>query len=146
MAEPDNEWSFDVSKLNPGCLFAGGLGIGALAAGGVAVFAALAAVALLLGPFFFWLSWNVMDLGEAVGIGELGFWAIVLATVFLVVDWFGKTLITAIVMLVNPDWFQAEATLQWPEPSFKHFVAVTILAALASFPHAKHGHVSGSSA
>ena len=143
MADRNDDWSFDMRKINPGCLFAGGLGIGALAAGGVAVFAALAAAALLIGPFFFWLSWNVMDLGEAVGIGELGFWAIVLATVFLVVDWFGKTVIAAIVMLFDPEWYQAEATLQWPDPSFKHFVAVAILAALASFPHAKHSSSSG---
>lgn len=137
-----DDWSPDWSKLNPGCLFAGGLGIGALVAGGVMFFAAMAAAALLIGPFFFWLAWNVLDLGVAVGIGELGFWAIVLATIFLVVDWFGKTVIAAIVMIVDPGWYQAEATLQWPDPSFKHFVAVLILAGLASFPHARNKHES----
>ncbi len=132
-----DDWSPDWTKINPGCLFAGGLGFGALVAGGAMFFAAMVAAALLIGPFFFWLSWNVLDLGAAVGIGELGFWAIVLATVFLVVDWSGKTIIAAIVMLVDPNWYQAEATLQWPEPSFKHFIAVMILAGLASFPHAQ---------
>lgn len=139
----EGEWTPDWSKASPAWVFFGGLGLGALVTGGVMFFAALATAALLIGPFLFWLAWNVLDLGVAVGLSELGFWAIVLATVFLVVDWFGKTVIAGIVMLVNPDWFQTEATLRWPEPSFKHFVAVAILAALASFPHAKHRHGSG---
>ncbi|NNC79166.1 MAG: hypothetical protein HKN94_03340 [Acidimicrobiales bacterium] len=139
----EGEWTPDWSKASPAWVFFGGLGLGALVTGGVMFFAALATAALLIGPFLFWLAWNVLDLGVAIGLGELGFWAIVLATVFLVVDWFGKTVIAGIVMLLNPDWFQTEATLRWPEPSFKHFVAVAILAALASFPHAKHRHGSG---
>ena len=142
MNERIDEWSPDWSKVNPGCLFAGGLGIGALVAGGAMFFMALVAAALLIGPFFFWLAWNVLDLGVAVGLGELGFWAIVLATIFLVVDWFGKAVIAGIVMLVDPSWYQAEATLQWPEPSFKHYLAVLILAGLASFPHARKQHDS----
>ena len=143
MDTKENDRSPDWSKIDPGCLFFGGLGLGALIAGGAVFFATVAAAALLFGPFVFWLSWNVLDLGEAVGIGELGFWAIVLATVFLVLDWFGKTVIVGIVMLVDPGWFQAEATLTWPEPSFKHFVAVALLAGLASFPHARHRHNPG---
>jgi len=135
--ERNEGWSPDWSKISPGWIFAGGLGIGALIAGGVVFFAGLVAAALLVGPFLFWLAWNVLDLGVAVGLSELGFWAIVLATIFLVVDWFGKTVIAGIVMLVDPGWFQAEASLRWPEPSFKHFVAVSILAGLASFPHAR---------
>ena len=99
--------------------------------------ASLVAAALLIGPFLFWLAWNVLDFGEAIGVGELGFWAIVLATIFLVFDWFGKTVITGVVMLIDPGWFQNEAAIRWPEPSFKHFVAVVILAGLASFPHAR---------
>jgi hypothetical protein len=38
----------------------------------------------------FWLAWNVLDFGHAVGLPELGFWAIVLATTFLLIGWFGK--------------------------------------------------------
>ena len=144
MNDRDAGSSFDWTNLNPGWLFAGGLGIGALIAGGLMFFMALAAAALFIGPLLFWLAWNVLDLGAAVGLGELGFWAIILATLFLVLDWMGKTVIAAIVMVVDPGWFQAEATLRWPEPSFKHFVAVMILAALASFPHArKHKPESG---
>ena len=113
------------------------LGIGALVAGAITVAFWLLLIALLLAPLLFWFAWNVLDLGPAVGLPELGFWAIVLATLFLVVGWFGKTLITAIVFLVNPDWFQAQAQLQWPEPTIRNFVAVAILAALAATPHAR---------
>ena len=43
---------------------------------------------LLLGPLVFWLAWNVLNFAHAVGLPELGFWGIVLATLFLVVGWF----------------------------------------------------------
>jgi hypothetical protein len=115
------------------------LGIGFLVAGGfaVAVLALLAVV--LLGPLIFWLAWNVLDLASAVGLPELAFWGIVLATLFLVVGWFGKVLITAIVFLVDPSWFQGTAHVRWPEPTFRNFVAVALLALLAARPQA-HAH------
>jgi len=112
------------------------LGIGALVAGGLAVvFVALAAM-ILLGPFVFWLAWNVLDFGHALGLPELGFWGIVLATLFLVVGWFPKVVITGIVFLVDPSWFHGTAQVHWPEPTFRNFVAVALLALLASRPHA----------
>jgi hypothetical protein len=85
------------------------LGIGALVAGGLTIVLIALLVAILLGPLIFWLAWNVLGLASAVGLPELGFWGIVLATVFLVVSWFGKVLITAIVFLVDPSWFQGSA-------------------------------------
>ncbi len=115
------------------------LGIGALVAGGLTIVLIALLVAILLGPLIFWLAWNVLGLASAVGLPELGFWGIVLATVFLVVSWFGKVLITAIVFLVDPSWFQGSARVHWPEPTFRNFVAVTLLALLASRPHA-HAH------
>jgi len=66
------------------------LGIGALVAGGLAVVIAVLVAMILLGPLVFWIAWNVLDLGQAVGLPELGFWGIVLATLFLVVGWFPK--------------------------------------------------------
>ena len=36
---------------------------------------------ILLGPLVFWIAWNVLDFGPALGLPELGFWGIVLATV-----------------------------------------------------------------
>jgi len=115
------------------------LGIGALVTGGLAIAVAALAAAILLGPLVFWLAWNVLDFGHALGLPELGFWGIVLATLFLVVGWFPKLVITAIVFLVDPSWFHGSARVHWPDPSFRNFVAVALLALLASRPHA-HAH------
>jgi hypothetical protein len=115
------------------------LGIGALVAGGLAVALAALIAAILLGPLVFWIAWNVLDFASAVGLPELGFWGIVLVTLFLVVSWFGKVLITAIVFLFDPSWFHGAAEVRWPEPTFRNFVAVALLALLASRPHA-HAH------
>ena len=115
------------------------LGLGVLVAGGVAVALAALVVVLLLGPFVFWLAWNVLDFATAVGLPELGFWGIVLATLFLVIGWLGKVVIAGIVFLAEPAWFTGAAQVHWPEPTFRNFVAVALLAALASRPHA-HAH------
>ena len=115
------------------------LGIGALVAGGLAIALAALIAAILVGPLIFWIAWNVLNFGSAVGLPELGFWGIVLATLFLVVSWFGKVLIVAIVFLLDPSWFHGAAEVRWPEPTFRNFVAVALLALLASRPHA-HAH------
>ena len=116
-------------------------GIGALVAGGLAVAIAAIVATVFLGPLIFWLAWNVFDFASAVGLPELGFWAILLATLFLVVGWFGKVVITAIVFLIDPSWFHGAAEVRWPEPTLRNFVAVVLLAALASRPHAQaHKH------
>jgi hypothetical protein len=115
------------------------LGIGALVAGGLAVAVAALLAAILVGPLIFWVAWNVLNFASAIGLPELGFWGIVLATLFLVVSWFGKVLITAVVFLVDPSWFHGAAEVRWPHPTFRNFVAVALLALLASRPHA-HAH------
>ena len=115
------------------------LGIGALVAGGLAIALAAFIAAVLVGPLIFWLAWNVLDFASAVGLPELGFWGIVLATLFLVVGWFPKVVIAAIVFLIEPSWFDGAAEVRWPEPTFRNFVAVALLALLASRPHA-HAH------
>jgi hypothetical protein len=112
------------------------LGIGVLVAGGLAVAVAALAAMVLLGPLVFWLAWNVLDFGHAIGLAELGFWGIVLAALFLVVGWFPKVVIAAIVFLVDPSWFHGTAQAHWPEPTFRNFVAVALLALVASRPHA----------
>ena len=115
------------------------VGIGALLAGGLAVALAALIAAILLGPLIFWVAWNVLNFASALGLPELGFWGIVLATLFLVVSWFGKVVIAAVVFLVDPSWFHGAAQVRWPEPTFRNFVAVALLAMLASRPHA-HAH------
>lgn len=115
------------------------LGIGVLVAGGLAVALAMFAAMILLGPLIFWLAWNVLNFAPAIGLPELGFWGIVLATLFLVIGWAGKVLITGIVFLVDPSWFHGSAQAHWPEATFRNFIAVALLALLAARPHA-HGH------
>ena len=117
------------------------LGSRALVAGGLTIALIALMVVILLGPLIFWFAWNVLNLASAVGLPELGFWGIVLATVFLVVSWFGKVLITAIVFLVDPSWFNASAEVRWPEPTFRNFVAVALSRAArhAAAPRMRHG-------
>jgi hypothetical protein len=115
------------------------LGIGTLVAGGVAVTLAAVAAMVLFGPLVFWIAWNVLDFGSALGLPGLGFWGIVLATAFLVAGWLGKVVITGIVFLVDPSWFHGAAQVHWPAPTFRNFVAVALLALLAARPHT-HAH------
>jgi hypothetical protein len=113
------------------------LGISALIAGGVAVAITAFVAMILLGPVVFWLAWNVLNFASAVGLPELGVWGIVLATLFLVAGWAGKVLIAGIVFLVDPSWFHGAAEVRWPDPTIRNFVAVALLAALASRPHTR---------
>jgi hypothetical protein len=115
------------------------LGIGALVAGGLAVALVALAAALLIGPLIFWVAWNLLDFASATGLPELSFWGILLATLFLVVSWFGKIVVAAVIFLVDPSWFHGAAEVRWPEPTLRNFVAVALLALLASRPHA-HAH------
>jgi hypothetical protein len=111
-------------------------GIGALIAGSIAAVAALLAAAVLIGPILFWLAWNVLDFGHAVGLPELGFWGIVLATLFLALGWGGKMVITAVVFLADPSWFHGAAQVHWPDTTFRNFVAIALLAVIATRPRA----------
>jgi hypothetical protein len=111
-------------------------GIGALVAGSLAVMTALLAATVLIGPILFWVAWNVLDFGKAVGLPELGFWGIVLATLFLGLGWGGKMVIVAIVFIADPSWFHGAAQMHWPDTTFRNFVAIAILAAIATRPRA----------
>lgn len=114
-------------------------GIGALVVGSIAAVAALFAATLLLGPIIFWIAWNKLDFGHAVGLPELGFWGIILATLFLGVGLVGKMAIVAIVFIIDPSWFHGAAQVHWPEPTFKNFVAIALLAVIATRPRASRG-------
>jgi hypothetical protein len=122
--------------VNPARVLLWILGVGTLVAGGLAVALAVLLSAILFAPLIFWLAWNVLDFGHTVGLPELGFWGIVLATLFLLAGWFTKVIVTAIVFLVDPSWFSGAALVHWPSPTFKNFVAVALLSLLAARPHA----------
>ena len=109
-------------------------GLGAIVAGGIAAFVAFVLALLLVGPFLLWLAWNVLDLAHAVGLTKLGFWGIVLAVLFLGLDWFGKMVIVAIVFIVDPGWLNGRAQVRWPEPTFRNFVAIALVMLLAVRP------------
>jgi hypothetical protein len=111
-------------------------GIGALIAGSIAVVMGLLLATVLIGPLLFWLAWNVLDFAHAVGLPELGFWGIILATLFLGLGWAGKMLITAIVFIADPSWFHGAAQVRWPEPTFKNFVAIALLVLIVTRPRA----------
>ena len=128
-----DEWADQVRRWKIVRVF----GLGALIAGALAIAAWLVLAAIVVGPLIFWLAWNVLDFGPAVGLPELGLLPILLATLFLVVGWFGKVVLSGIVFLVDPSWFQGEAAVHWPDPSVKNFLAITLLAILAASPHAR---------
>jgi hypothetical protein len=83
----------------------------------------------------------VLDFGPAIGLPELGFWGIVLATLFLGLGWTGKIVVAALVFLADPSWFHGGAQVHWPATTFRNFVAVALLAAIAARPRAeRHWH------
>ncbi len=113
------------------------LGLGTLVAGGLAIAFWILMALLLIVPVVFWFAWNELGLGPAMGLPELGFWGIVLASLFLTLGWFGKVVIVAVVFFVDPAWFSGQTPVRWPEPTLRNFVAVALLAMLAASPHAR---------
>jgi hypothetical protein len=110
------------------------LGIGALVAGGITLALWILAAVLLIAPVVFWFAWNVLKFGPAIGLPTLGFWAIILASIFLVIGWFGKVLIAGLVFLIDPGWLGGTATMHWPEPTFRNLLAMALLSILAARP------------
>ena len=111
--------------------------IGALVAGSIALVVGLFVATVLFGPLLFWIAWNKLDFAHSVGLPELGFWGIVLATLFLGLGWAGKMIIAGIVFLADPSWFHGTAQVSWPEPTFKNFVAIGLLALIVARPKAE---------
>jgi hypothetical protein len=92
----------------------------------------ISVVALLIAPVVVWFAWNVLDFGEAIGAGDLGFWGIILLSIFLVGGAFIRIVVVSLLFLIDPDWFSKAGTLMWPEPTFKLWVASVILVLVAS--------------
>jgi hypothetical protein len=116
-------------------LIAGLVGVGILA---------ITIVALLIAPVIVWFAWNVLGFGEAIGAGDLGFWGIVLLSIFLVGGAFIRIVVVSLLFIVDPAWFSKAGTLSWPEPTFKIWVATVILVLVASHSAAATSRRSGS--
>jgi hypothetical protein len=108
--------------------FLGGLLVG-LVGFGILV---ISAIALLIAPIVVWFAWNVLDFGNAIGAGDLGFWGIILLSIFLVGGAFIRIVVVSLVFLFDPAWFSKAGTLMWPEPTFKIWVATLLLVLVAS--------------
>lgn len=106
-----------------GGLLVGLVGIGILV---------ISVIALLIAPVIVWFAWNVLDFGNAIGAGDLGFWGIILLSIFLVGGAFIRIVVVSLVFIIDPAWFSKAGTLMWPEPSFKNWVAAVILVLVAS--------------
>ena len=115
-------------------------GLGALVAGAITIAFWLVLAAVFVAPLVFWLAWDVLGFGPAVGLPELGLVATLLATLFLIVGWFGKVALTAVVFVADPAWLHSEAVVRWPEPTLRNLIAIALLAALAASPHAREHH------
>ena len=108
--------------------FLGGLVVGLVGIGILVI----SAIALLVAPIVVWFAWNVLDFGKAIGAGDLGFWGIILLSIFLVGGAFIRITVVSLVFIFDPDWFSKAGTLMWPEPTFKLWVASVILMLVAS--------------
>jgi hypothetical protein len=108
--------------------FLGGLLVGLVGVGILVI----SAIALLLAPVVVWFAWNVLDFGKAIGAGDLGFWGIILLSIFLVGGAFIRIVVVSLVFIIDPHWFSKAGTLMWPEPTFKLWVASVLLVLVAS--------------
>jgi hypothetical protein len=106
----------------------GGLLVGLVGIGIVVI----TAIALLVAPIVVWFAWNVLDFGNAIGAGDLGFWGIILLSIFLVGGAFIRITVVSLLFLIDPAWFSKAGTLGWPEPTFKIWVATVLLVLVAS--------------
>ena len=106
----------------------GGLLVGLVGIGIVVI----TAIALLVAPIVVWFAWNVLDFGNAIGAGDLGFWGIILLSIFLVGGAFIRITVVSLLFLIDPAWFSNAGTLGWPEPTFKIWVATVLLVLVAS--------------
>ena len=108
--------------------FLGGLLLGLVGIGILVI----SAIALLIAPIVVWFAWNVLDFGKSIGAGDLGFWGIILLSIFLVGGAFIRIVTVSLVFLIDPAWFSKAGILTWPEPTFKLWVATVILVLVAS--------------
>jgi hypothetical protein len=116
-----------------------GFGICGLLVGASALVLTLVAIGILVVPFIVWFAWNGLDFAAAIGAPELGFWGIVLLTLFLTTGLGGRIFITLLVWLFDPSWFAGSGELHWPQPSIRTLIALFLLLVIAQMPaHTRH--------
>ncbi len=111
------------------------LGFGALITAGLAMVAALLVLALLIAPALVAVAWNLLDFGQAIGLGPLGFWGCVLLGWFLAAPMAIRLIMVLIVFIADPAWLGDAARVQWPEPTLRSLLAIVILLLVASMSH-----------
>jgi hypothetical protein len=117
-----------------------GFGLGALLIGASTIVVTLVTISIIVAPVAVWAAWNGLHFGQAIGVPELGFWGIVLLTLFLVSGFGGRLLLSILVWVVDPDWLHASAMLHWPQSSFGTLVALLILLLVAQTPVRERRH------
>lgn len=111
------------------------LGFGALITAGLAMVAALLVLALLIAPALVAVAWNLLDFGQAIGLGPLGFWGCVLLGWFLAAPMAIRLIMVLIVFIADPAWLGDAARVHWPEPTLRNLLAIVILLLVASMSH-----------
>jgi hypothetical protein len=110
------------------------VGLGALVAGATTLLVLFAVMAFALAPLAVWVAWNVLDFAGAIGAPELGFWGVLLLTLFLAGGFGVRIAVALVVWLVDPSWLHGAARLHWPQSSLRVFVAIVLLLAVAAVP------------
>jgi hypothetical protein len=111
-----------------------GFGLGALFIGASTIVVTLVIISMIMAPIAVWVAWDLLHFGRAIGAPELGLWGVILLTLFLVSGFGGRLLLSLLVWAFDPGWLHASATLQWPQGSFRTFVALVILLLVAQTP------------
>lgn len=83
-------------------------------------------------PFVTWVAWNVLGLGDSLGLGDLGVWGVVLLSVMLVGTFLSRMLILIAVLVVDPAWLQGAVTLHAPDVTLATVIAIASLLTLMS--------------
>jgi len=114
------------------------IGLGALVAGATTLIVLFVALTFALAPVAVWVAWNVLDFAGAIGAPELGFWGILLLTLFLAGGFGVRIVVALVVWLVDPGWLHGSARLHWPQSSLRVFIAMALLLAVAAMPRRRH--------
>jgi hypothetical protein len=86
---------------------------------------------LVLSPGLVYAAWNVLALGQAVGLGPMQAPALVATALFLAAGFWGRMILVGVAFIVSPAWWDASARLHWPSPDAKTFLALGLMLLVA---------------